>query len=191
MIQTAGHLFQRNGYHATSWRTLVETAGTPWGSAHHHFPGGKEELGVAAVDMSGEQMAASIEQAFAASRSAADAVRAWCAASAERLKDSDFVEGCPIATVALETSSESHALATATRRAFDRWRTVLARRFAERGVRPRRAEDLATLVLAALEGALLVARVNRSTEPILVAGEHLAQAIAAEERPLAKKRVRR
>src|SRR5437660_1001494 len=49
MIEAAMRLLQRNGYAATSWRGVVEEAGTPWGSAHHYFPGGKEQLTAAAA----------------------------------------------------------------------------------------------------------------------------------------------
>ena len=57
MIDTAVRLFQLHGYHATSWRGLVTASETPWGSVHHHFPGGKEELGVAAITTGGDMVA--------------------------------------------------------------------------------------------------------------------------------------
>jgi TetR/AcrR family transcriptional regulator, lmrAB and yxaGH operons repressor len=180
MIETAVRLFCRQGYHATSWRTLVEEAGTPWGSAHHHFPGGKEQLGVAAIELGSRAIVGLIEKMFQEASGPAAAVRAYCRASAERLAASGYVEGCPVATVALEAPSESEALHAAVKAAFDEWREVMARHFVETGLPRRRAAQLASLVLGNIEGALLLARVSRSKEPLHVAGEHLADLITRE-----------
>lgn len=181
MIETAVSLFQKSGYHATSWRTLVEAAGTPWGSQHHHFPGGKEELGVAAVALGGGGVADAIDRTFAQAGSAAEAIRAWCRLNAELLEKSGFVRGCPIATVALEASADSEALRAAVKKTFERWKRLLAKHLRAEGIEGGRAAELATLSLLTLEGALLLARVQRSREPLLLAGEHLARAIEAEE----------
>ena len=182
MIETAVHLFRRKGYHATSWRTLVEEAGTPWGSAHHHFPGGKEQLGVAAIEMGSDAVVAQMAEVFAGARSLAGAVRAWCRGSAERLAESDYTEGCPVATVALEATVDSQPILEASRKAFDRWRAIIADRLVAEGVRRKRAAELATIVLATVEGGLLLARVSRSKEPLFLAGEQLAALLDEETR---------
>jgi TetR/AcrR family transcriptional regulator, lmrAB and yxaGH operons repressor len=183
MIETAVHLFRRKGYHATSWRTLVEEAGTPWGSAHHHFPGGKEQLGVAAIEMGSDAIVAQMGSVFAEMRTLSGAVRAWCRAHADFLAESDYTEGCPVATVALEATMESRAILDASRKAFDRWRAIIADRLVAEGVRKKRAAELATLVLATVEGGLLLARVSRSKEPLYLAGDQLAKLIDEETRP--------
>src|SRR5689334_13005597 len=118
MIETAVQLFRRGGFHATSWRALVEAAGTPWGSAHHHFPGGKEQLGVAAIDMAAEVVSMQIQQGFAQFNAPQDGVRAFFRNEAKTLEASAYRDGCPIATIALETAPESAALTDACKRAF-------------------------------------------------------------------------
>ncbi len=182
MIETAVHLFRRQGYHATSWRTLVEAAGTPWGSAYHHFPGGKEQLGVAAIDLGSDVVVAQMRELLVETRSLPGAVRAWCRTSAERLAESDYIEGCPVATVALESTPESAAITAASRKAFERWCGLLRDQFVANGVKRKRAGELATLVLASVEGGLLLSRVLRSKEPLFVAGEHLFVLLGGELR---------
>ncbi len=103
-------LLQRDGYAATSWRGVVEEAGTPWGSAHHHFPGGKEQLAAAAVQLGSDLVVAALEDSLDRSETVGDAVRLWFAVSAKNLKQSRYRGGCPIATVALETAPGSTAL---------------------------------------------------------------------------------
>jgi TetR/AcrR family transcriptional repressor of lmrAB and yxaGH operons len=178
MIEAAAVLFQRDGYRATSWRKLVEAAGTPWGSAHHHFPGGKEQLGVAAVELGSAAVASFIEDCFARTRSPAGGIRRWFDASAALLERSDFRGGCPIATVALETVPESEALTEASSAGFQRWQATVAEQLAAAGIPARRARALAGLALTALEGGLVLSRVARDTAPLRQAGEHVAGVVA-------------
>ena len=53
LVTATADLFRTSGYHATSVKEIVERAGAPFGSMYHHFPGGKVELGDAAITSSG------------------------------------------------------------------------------------------------------------------------------------------
>ena len=99
MISTAVTLFRREGYTATSWRHLVEEAGTPWGSAYHHFPGGKEQLAVAAIELATVTTAATITRAFERNDTIEEAVRWWFTKAAQALAGGDYRAGCPLATI--------------------------------------------------------------------------------------------
>jgi TetR/AcrR family transcriptional repressor of lmrAB and yxaGH operons len=180
MIEATMRLLQRNGYAATSWRGVVEEAGTPWGSAHHYFPGGKEQLTAAAVELGSDLVLAALEESLAHTGSVPEAVRRWFATSGRNLKQSHYRGGCPIATVALETTPESTALTAVCKASFRQWETLLAARLRQAGVTTARSRELATLVVANLEGALLLARVTQDTRPITLAAEAMAHLIDAE-----------
>jgi AcrR family transcriptional regulator len=182
MIETADRLFRSRGYHGTSWRTLVEESRTPWGSVHHHFPGGKEELGVAAMRHGAEVAFSYREHLFDKTGSVPDGIRLWFEKTAEHLERSGWQLGCPIATVALEMVNESEALADASAEMFGVSEENLARRLRTAGLPRARARDLATLIFGAFEGALILARVQRSRQPLLLAGKHFAATVAAELR---------
>jgi len=175
MIETAARLFQRDGYCATSWRSLVSEAGTPWGSIHHHFPGGKEELGLAAVNAGSDAVAALIEHCFSDGPDAPSAIARWFALSAELLMNSAYTAGCPVATLALETATSSQTMHQATKRAFDRWQDLLAAELRKAGAAPSDAYEAAATVLVLLEGGLLLARVQAAPRALHLAG---VQAVA-------------
>jgi TetR/AcrR family transcriptional regulator, lmrAB and yxaGH operons repressor len=179
MIVTASRLFQRDGYHATSWRSLVEEAGTPWGSIHHHFPGGKDELGAAAVEIGSDGVLALIDHCFAEQADAGKAVARWFELSARLLLASEYATGCPVATVALETAVSQGALRDATRSAFAAWETRLASHVRRAGASRARAADAAVSILALLEGGLLLSRTRGSIAPMRVTARR-ARAIALE-----------
>jgi TetR/AcrR family transcriptional repressor of lmrAB and yxaGH operons len=171
MVETTAALLRRQGYAATGWRTVVEEAGTPWGSAHHHFPGGKEQLAAEAIALGGGQVAAALRAGLKSQRSVADTIRAWFALSAAALEASDFTDGCPLATVALETAAQSPTLGDACHEAIASWEALLAEALVEEGTPPDHARKLAITVISSLEGALLLARVHRSTAPLHDAAE--------------------
>lgn len=180
MVDTAVTMFQRQGYRATSWRSLVQASETPWGSVQHHFPGGKEELGVAAVTRAGDLVGAALTDTFERAADPADGVRSWFAASASLLAATDYASGCPVAPVVLETAHDSTALADAGAGALARWVGVIADALRQRGVDDARANQLATAVIAGFEGALVLARAQRSTGAMIEVGELLATCVDAE-----------
>lgn len=181
MVATAAALFQRQGYRATSWRQVTDEGGAPWGSVAYLFPGGKEQLGVEAVARSGERIAGLIELvADDAGPDPVDGVRAWIDACAAVLEASGYAEGCPVATVVLEVGTSSEPVRVACAEAFGRWTTLLADRLAAAGIGPGRADELATLVLCTLEGALVVARARRSTAPLRVTADQVERWLRSE-----------
>jgi hypothetical protein len=58
------------------------------------------------------------------------------------------------------------ALLTPAAEALDGWRSVIATALTRDGIAKPRAQRLATLVLAAFEGAIILARAQRSTGPL-------------------------
>jgi TetR/AcrR family transcriptional repressor of lmrAB and yxaGH operons len=179
MISTAVLLFQRDGYHATSWRRLVGEAGTPWGSAHHHFPGGKEQLGVEAVRRGAEMAGRAVDRAFSRHDTAEDAIRWWFGKAGQWLARDDYRGGCPLATVTLETAHTSAMLTAACRDAFDTWQRTLVTGFTAHGYSPGAAEELAVATINGFEGALLLCRIRRNTRALDTAAEQLAVLLEA------------
>jgi len=170
MIQSAALLMREHGVEATSFSAVIEHSGAPRGSIYHHFPNGKAELVEAATRYAGDVIAAGLVAALGRSDPVA-ALHGFTNAWRATLADSDFAAGCPVVAATLE-GDRSPAARDAAGGAFDRWETLLADAIAAHAVTPERARSLATLVVAAIEGAVIVARAQRSTDPLdRVAGE--------------------
>jgi TetR/AcrR family transcriptional repressor of lmrAB and yxaGH operons len=174
MVDTAVRLFQRQGYRATSWRALVDESGTPWGSIQHHFPGGKEALGVATVSRAGELVEELLRATVEATADPAAGVRDWFGASASLLEASGYTAGCPVAPVVLEMAQVSQPLADACAEALGRWVAVLASALQDAGFDDETADALGMTVIAGFEGALVLARARQSVAPVICVGEVLA-----------------
>jgi TetR/AcrR family transcriptional repressor of lmrAB and yxaGH operons len=165
-LAAAARLFRQQGYHGTALHDILAAGGSPRGSLYFHFPGGKEEIGEAALTLAGEAVRQAIAHAAETSESAEMFVTRIARGMASDLEKSDFREGCPIATTALETSAQSDMLGAATRGAFEKWENEIRRGLERFGMISDRADLTATLVLSQLEGALLLARTYRSLAPM-------------------------
>lgn len=181
MIDTMAGLLRKQGFHATAINQLIRESGTPKGSLYFHFPGGKEELACAALDHAGQRWRLDLEEAIREASSTAQVIEAACQAWLDRLVASDFSEGSPLATVALEASSTSLRVRETCAQHYAAWQALLCRRLESVGLSTSRAQALATTLLSAIEGALVLCRIHRSTAPLEEVAATLAHALAGEE----------
>lgn len=174
LVRTAMRLFRRQGYASTGLQQILSESAVPKGSLYHYFPGGKEALGEAAVILAGELVTELLQELAARHDGDAPAfVAAYCRTMAGWMEESGFQSGCPIATTLLETVPQSPALTAAGAQVLDTWCEVIGGVFRSAGVPAADCRERAELLIAAVEGALLVARVRRSPDPIV----NVAQAL--------------
>lgn len=182
VVHAALALFRRKGYAATGLNDIVEESGAPKGSLYHYFPDGKAAIGEAAVREASRRVVETLSALTARTRSAGQLIKAHAELLAGWMEQSGFRDGSPTTTILLETAPADPAITKAGRDSFDAWRAVLSARLVQDGLTPRRAERLATLAIAALDGALVQARVERSGAPILTAAEELDRLIKQDIR---------
>src|SRR6185437_1365570 len=188
IVQRSAELFRRQGFAGTGVKQIVAKASAPFGSLYHFFPGGKEQLGEEVIRWSGAIYGQLIDAFFEPGADPVAATRNFFAGAAATVRESDYADACPSATVALEVSSTNEPMREACADVFQSWVDAAAERLAEAGLPRRRARELAFSMLASLEGAFVISRALRSTEPIEIAG---ASATAAVRDALAAQRKRR
>lgn len=180
LVRAMARALQQRGYHGIGLAELLAEAGAPKGVLYHHFPGGKQALAVAAIEATAAHIAASLDHLILARADPLTALQGWLALAQAQLDRSGYERGCPLATVALETTAADTAVRAALARAFDGIRARLALLLCAAGVAEARAGGLAALVVAAYEGALMQARVAGSVAPMAEAAEALLALLRRE-----------
>jgi AcrR family transcriptional regulator len=178
ILDTTAELFRRQGYTATGMKRIAAEAAAPFGSLYHFFPGGKEDLGCEVIRSSGRLYTQLFASVALEAPDAVTAVGAFFAGAAETLRDTDYADACPIATVALEVASTNEPLREATAEVFTEWIDVATQYFASAGIPRERSRELAFAMLCLLEGAFIFSRAMRSTESLRIAGATAAAAVA-------------
>ncbi|MDY7104501.1 MAG: TetR/AcrR family transcriptional regulator [Actinomycetota bacterium] len=179
LVDGAMDLFRRRGPNGAGVGAVCEAAGTTKGVFGHHFPGGKDELVAEVVRRNAEQVDQLVDHALATQPSVGAAVR-WAFGVYADLLVADPDLGCPIAAAVVDTHADSASVRAVTADAFARWQDRLTGALAERGVASPRAEDLAVTVVAAMEGAILLAVARRAPEMLRTTGAVLADLLDAE-----------
>ncbi|TXS50469.1 TetR/AcrR family transcriptional regulator [Streptomyces sp. uw30] len=166
IVAGAADMISRRGLNATSIREMAKHAGAPLGSTYHYFPDGKQQLATEAVRHTGTWVARSLRKELDAGPVAG--LRAFLGLWRKIVVDTDFRAGCPVLAVSIEEppSDETPAALLAAAEVFDEWEGLLAGSLREHGAEPEQAAQLATLVVAAVEGTVAMCRAKRSTEPL-------------------------
>jgi AcrR family transcriptional regulator len=141
---------------------VLEASNTPRGSIYHHFPGGKNQLIAAAIEVAGERAVALVRSMHG--RGAAEIIDGFAGSWRAVLQVSDFGAGC--SALAVTVSADEAELLERTGAVFRSWRQAIADVLEASGLGTQQAADLSMMMLASCEGAVVLCRADRSFAPL-------------------------
>jgi AcrR family transcriptional regulator len=177
LIGATADLFRRQGYTGTGVKQIVEAAGAPFASMYHFFPDGKEALGAETIRWSGAMYGQLIDLFYAAGADPVAATRNFFDGAADTVRDTDYADACPIATVALEVASTSEPLRRATADVFESWLAAIDDCLVREGLTKTQARKLSVALFSLLEGAFILARATRDHTHVRTAGRAAADLV--------------
>ncbi|TQK42445.1 TetR family transcriptional regulator [Streptomyces sp. SLBN-118] len=181
MVFSAAQLIRREGVASTGMREVAAHAAAPRGSLQHYFPGGKEQLVNEAVGWAGRYAGNRVARFLAAlpeptpSGLFGEMVRQWT----DEYESAGFAGGCPVAAATVDCAESTVSTREAAAVAFATWTGPVARALAEMGVPEERADALATLMISALEGAILMSRAEQDVRALTTVTRELGPLLDA------------
>ena len=175
MVYSAAQLVRERGVTATGVRDVVERAAAPRGSFQHYFPGGKDQLVSEALLWSGKFAAQWVASYVDGARRPTPSglfthmVSPWKREFSAR----GFERGCPVNAAAADLVGGESPVNAPLREALTGWEGAIVAALVRMEIPIRRARRLATLMLSALEGAILLARVRRDVRPLTTVATEL------------------
>jgi TetR/AcrR family transcriptional regulator, lmrAB and yxaGH operons repressor len=163
-IATAERLFRIQGYAATGLNQIIEESGSPKGSFYFHFPRGKTQLAEETIDLYLAKRAAVLRQ-ISSANTTGDAPKFFnqiFGTIAAEMIASDFQYGCLMQNLANEMSTLDAELTRRVARGFVDLTEIVAEHLRGCGFAPARASSSAAALVAAIEGARTIARVERA-----------------------------
>ena len=169
IIEHAAVLIHERGVAGTTLDDVKAAAGVSGSQMYHYFPD-KGDLVQAVIDHQADAIISRQQAAF----SEGGGVEAWRRMVIAAARRTQARGGCQLGSLVgqlVETDPDAQASIAA---GFDRWAATIGdalRPLAEQGGLPAdlSADDLATTLLATLEGGLLLAQAQRSSAPLEVA----------------------
>ncbi|MFF1272653.1 TetR/AcrR family transcriptional regulator [Streptomyces marokkonensis] len=181
MVFSAAQLIRRDGVSSTGMRDVAAHARAPRGSLQHYFPGGKEQLVNEAVGWAGRYAGNRVARFLAALPEPTPGalfalmVRQWT----DEYETHGFGGGCPVAAATVDRAGSADSTREAASAAFTGWTGAVARALADMGVPAERSAPLATLMISSLEGAILIARAERSVRALTTVARELGPLLDA------------
>jgi TetR/AcrR family transcriptional regulator, transcriptional repressor for nem operon len=173
IVEAAAALIHERGVAGTTLEDVKVAADVSGSQMYHYFPD-KNELVQAVIDYQAETIVTQQRHALAS----ANGVEAWRDMVISEARRTEGQGGCPLGSLGgqlAESDPEARSLIAA---GFDQWAAAISD-----GLRSRHAdgklpsdidpEDLATTLLATLQGGLLLAQVQRSSRPFETAVDTL------------------
>lgn len=172
-------LFRAKGYQGTSLAEVASQAEATIGSLYHFFPGGKSALATEALQTSGAAYQELFDViAIDAGGTATEAVSAFFDGAADALEETGFLELCPIGSVAREMAGLDADIRAAAATVFRSWIDHLTHLLAAEEALPEiDARELATVVIASLEGSFGLARTMRDADLVRSTGVQMRRLV--------------
>ncbi|WP_373487936.1 TetR/AcrR family transcriptional regulator [Blastomonas sp.] len=177
LVLVATRLFQQRGLHAVGLNEILALAEAPKGSLYHHFPGGKQELAEACIARIASATFAAIDAAQASGIDITRFLQQLSADTGKWLEDTSWCDGSLLAVIGQEEGGQDSAVGDAVRIAYQRIEMRLAKWLIVEGVAVTRARDIAATIIAAHEGALVLARSRRDAAPLKLVADMLSELI--------------
>jgi len=160
ILRAGLHLFQAQGYHATGVAQILARSKAPKGSFYHHFPGGKEELAIVALEWLETEVTSFLDQIVAEGGGTADMMLGLTRHSAEGLRNPERLRGSLLAVLAQEAIPGAPAVHAALRRYAGSTHVRLAAARVREGATETAAQAFADQGLALLQGGSVLARIS-------------------------------
>ncbi|MGB7142456.1 MAG: TetR/AcrR family transcriptional regulator [Mycobacterium sp.] len=179
MLISAAEVMRERGAAGVTIDEVLTRSGAPRGSVYYHFPDGRNQILAEALQYAGDAITADIDDA--AGRGAKVLLRQFVEFWQRVLAESDFNAGCPVVAAAIGSADDEVLLAAEAGRIFAHWRTALTWAFVADGFVESEADSLAVMSIAALEGAVVLCRSARSSDPLLKVYDQLEFLVKARE----------
>jgi TetR/AcrR family transcriptional repressor of lmrAB and yxaGH operons len=181
ILSAAKHLFQQRGYYAIGTAEILATAKAPKGSMYHHFPEGKEQVAIEAVRTMAKDIVAEMEKLEAAGLSVAETIRTLAKGMAQWLKKSGWHEGTMLASTTVGSVPDLPKLHAAIKAAFAEWRRHIVKSLAKAGWTKPSATTMAQTIIASIEGAMILARIEQDERIVINVADTLAMLVATRK----------
>lgn len=173
LIETASRLFKLRGYCGVGLNDIIVESGVPKGSLYYYFPGGKEQLAIAAIDYTKILVMEDINKVFSGAANLMDAFQAYVYQLSKVFGEGGDPLGSPIGTIAGETHTTSEPIRLACAATFKDWQSIYAEKFLSAGYSEKQATSLAITFHALTEGGILLALTMKSGKPLEAIAEQI------------------
>lgn len=171
VLDATVQLLSQSGLSGAGLNDVIALSGASRGSLYHFFPDGKVQWVTEALRMYAQAFSVASQAAITKAPTVPQGVANIFLFAAKMMKARNFQSGCPVGAVVLDLHSENEALRLVCLEIMAQWEQQLADHFAP--LPAAQALSLAKMVIACFEGAFMLARLERSAQPLTLAAQQM------------------
>lgn len=177
VLERCAPVFNTKGYSGASMSDLVRASGLEKGGIYNHF-GSKEQLALESFDYAAGIMHGRFDAALAGKAGALERLFAVVDVLGALVEDPPVAGGCPVLNTAVDSDDAHPALKERARKAMSGWLRLVGRIVKDGKESGELSPDTdprstASVVVATLEGALMLSRLHDDPAHMHRAVEHL------------------
>lgn len=172
-MEATFHLIEQQGYHGTGLNQIIKESGAPKGSLYYYFPNGKEELVAEAIKEYGQSLINRIQSVLIDATDPAEVTQLIFINLAKKMDESQCTKAGSFASVTLETANSSAILQKACKTMYDGCTNAYQEMLQKHGFSKARAVQIASFITSSMEGAIVLCRAKRNSQPLIQAAEEL------------------
>jgi TetR/AcrR family transcriptional repressor of lmrAB and yxaGH operons len=177
IIDSTERLLARGGLLNASLNSIAAGSAVHRGSLLHYFPEGKNQIVKGALQAHDETFSGRMMATLVPGEGFAQSLSELMQGTAKRMKADGFSSGCPVAGVVLDLADSDWELRSVCADIVKEWEAVMADALTQLDKAQRQATG--EFIMAAYEGAVLMAKLKKSTGPLLNAARHIAFTLRA------------
>jgi TetR/AcrR family transcriptional regulator, lmrAB and yxaGH operons repressor len=173
ILKTASELMEKQGYHGTGMNEIIQKSGAPKGSLYYYFPDGKEQLASEAILQAGKTVSDRFRERTETEPNAAQAIRDFLYMVAQRMEETNFYTGSTMTMIAMETVATSKRINQACQQGYRMLIEAFRDKLLSGGMDATRAGDMAEMIIAAVEGGIILSRTYQDANHLRRIADHI------------------
>ncbi|PHJ65451.1 TetR family transcriptional regulator [Nostoc linckia z18] len=162
ILQEAAELFNQQGYAGSSMSDIMRVTGLQKGGIYNHFQS-KDDLALQAFEFAIARIQQHTRAALRNKRYATERLQAIIGVFSSFAENPPIKGGCPLLNTAVESDDTHPALRHCAQQAMNSWLNLIHRviqtGIAKGEIRPDTdADEIATVIIASLEGAIMLSK---------------------------------
>lgn len=180
-IETASRLFEVKGYNATGLNEILAESGAPKGSLYYHFPKGKEQLALEAINLAGKKIKLNLQKHLERTEDPVEGIVSNFEHLAEVIDTEKKTRDMSISLIALETYLTSEVLRKACEEIFDSLENIYAEKLIKSGMDRDKASELSAIIGAMTEGGITLSLTKKNGNPLRLIAKQISKIINYSE----------
>jgi TetR/AcrR family transcriptional regulator, lmrAB and yxaGH operons repressor len=161
-------LFQQKGYKGVGVTEIIKACNISKGSFYHHFPNGKEELLIACLKSIDETITTHMKDIFKQYSSTQIATLAMIDILISDFEDEGRIVVSTFTSIVSEIGSLSEPVRIACSDLYLKMQSIYCTKLEEDGFSKENANSIALMMIASIEGAILLCLAKKSSDPLKI-----------------------